>query len=103
MIDDNASGTGDPDVTEVIEAGGLESIFEIDYLAGRSFQLKNKGTVDLSWGLSDADNAATNPLLSIAAGASSTKLSSTLAPSGKFLLVKNTTTSDATVELTVLE
>lgn len=103
LIDDNAGGIGSPDVVEIIEAGNVENIFNIPYLAGRSFKLKNKGTVDLKWGLSTDPATPTSPLQLITAGSISTKQSDTLAPDGDFLLVQNANPTDAEVELTIIE
>ena len=103
LIDDNAAGVGSPDVIEIIEAGNIESIYNVPYNPSRSFTIKNNGTVDLLWGLSDSETSATNPLQTLAAGASSTKLSSTLAANGDFVLLQNVNATDAEVELTIIE
>ena len=103
LIDDNTGGTSTPDVTEVIETGNTENIYTISYLNSRSFKIKNLSTETLEWGLSDDAINPTHPLISLSPNSVSTYQSSSLAPSGDFLLVKNEGANNATVELTIIE
>ena len=110
-IDDNATGhnggggdnDGLPEVTELIEANGEESIYEIAYLPSRVFELRNLGNVPLEWGLSDNEQQATFPLKPLAGNASAQFQSDNLAPSGNFVFVRNGSAEDATVELRIIE
>lgn len=105
-IDDNAAGNGggnQPDVTEVIEANGTESIYTVAYMPSRVFQLRNTGNLPIEWGLSEDENQATHPLVPLDANATLQRASSALAPSGEFLIVRNPNPQDITVELTVIE
>ncbi len=103
LIDDNTGGISTPDVTEVIETGNTENIYTISYLNSRSFKIKNLSTETLEWGLSDDAINPTHPLISLSPNSVSTYQSSSLAPSGDFLLVKNEGAANATVELTIIE
>ncbi len=66
-------------------------------------QIKNLSTETLEWGLSDDAINPTHPLISLSPNSVSTYQSSSLAPSGDFLLVKNEGAANATVELTIIE
>lgn len=103
LIDDNASGISDPDVTQIIGANTLRAILNEPYQASRKFRLVNNGTVEILWGLSSSDTEVTHPLVKLAPDASSTLLSSTLAPDGNFLLVKNETSLPTEVDLYIVE
>jgi hypothetical protein len=102
-IDNNASGIGTPDVVEVIEDGSIEVIYDVPYLASRSFKLKNNGSLPVQWGLSTSATAFSNPSFTLDGGSTSNLLSSSLASDGNFLLVNNLQSVDITVELTIDE
>ena len=67
LIDDNAAGVGTPDVTETIEAGTIESIYQIPYLDSRKFKLNNTSAETIEWGLSADATNSTNSLRTLAA------------------------------------
>ena len=103
LIDDNAAGIGTPDVVEPIEAGTIESIYNIPYVDSRKFKLNNTSSETIEWGLSDDASNPTNSLVSINPNTISELRSDTLAPSGDFLIIRNTSTVDVIVEMTIVE
>lgn len=103
LIDDNAAGHSDPDVSLTIAPNSVQVIYEVQYLAARKFKLQNRGTESIEWGLSDDADTATNPLTSLAANSLSERLSTTLAPSGAYLLVRNSSNVAIDLELSIIE
>ena len=103
LIDDNASGVSSPDVIELIAAGTTETLFEVPYLASRSFKLKNTSQQEVLWALSSDGSTPVSEWQRLAANTSSTLQSSTLGNSGDLLIVNNPGGTDVTVELTVIE
>lgn len=107
-IDDNAAGNNggeqnNPDVTEVIEANGTETIFTIPYVPTRKFILRNTSAIPIEWGISEDENQPSNPLIPLAANASAERASSALGAAGDFVMVRNPNAEDITVELTVVD
>ena len=108
-IDDNAAsnngggGGNNPDVTEIVEANSVETIFTIPYEAARNFILNNTSAVPVEWGLSTDENQPTNPLIPLAPNTSVQRASGAMGPDGDFVIVRNTNPDDAAVELTVVD
>lgn len=103
-IDDYSGGGGTPpDVVLTIPPTTIMEALTTAYLPSRSFKIKNNGSDTLNWGLSNNNLTFSNPPHQVNAGDISTKLSSTLAPDGDYLLVENTSANTAVVEITVLE
>lgn len=107
LIDDNATGGGTPpDITVTIAANSFQNVLTVSYLASRSFKAKNLSNSDaLSWGLSQSPTEFSGLSFILNPDSISTRLSSTLAPSGvgDILLFNNTTANPVDIEVTVLE
>jgi len=63
----------------------------------------NLSNQQIRWGLSMDENSFTNPHHTVNANTSSTKMSSTLAPNGDFLIFENTSAVSIDIELTIEE
>lgn len=102
-IDDSTSGGTAPDFTGMVAGNSFQEIMTLPYSAGRSFKAKNNGAEPLNWCLSTDPLLFTTPPKTLAAGATSTLLSSTLAPNGDILLFENTSPDAIEIEITVIE
>lgn len=103
LIDDNAAGIGTPDVIETIEAGTVESIFNIPFVAERKFKLNNTSSESIEWGLSEDATNPTNSLRTLEPNSVSELRSGSLASSGDFLIIRNPSAVDIIVEMTIVE
>ncbi len=88
VIDDTGASTPPTYIGEV-NPGEIVQIASLVYNANRSFRMKNEGTDSLKFGLSDDGLTIILPGVTVTGGNQSTRLSSTLAPTGGHLLVEN--------------
>lgn len=92
-----------PDFEVTIAEGEVAMVVDLPYMPKRWFKVRNKASVAIEWGLSESESDFTNPAHSLKASATSQKLSSTLASSGNFLLLKNLYDMPAVVQVWVAE
>ena len=67
-IDDDGSGTTEPDYDLTVEAGSTEVIANIPYLASRTFTFKNLGDEPISFALSINDTDLEGTPITVASG-----------------------------------
>ena len=67
-IDDDGSGSSEPDYNNTIDAGTLVAIAEIPYLASRTFTFKNLGAEPLLFALSSNETDMEGTTIEVAGG-----------------------------------
>lgn len=103
LIDDNSASQSAPDIIEVVDAGTTLVLYTVPYNPSRSFKIKNTGTADIEWSLSENGTDPTEQWSSVGGGESKTYMSSTLATKGDMLIVRNSGSEAINVELSIIE
>lgn len=99
LIDDNASGQSDPIIMDTIAPGATKTVYNTPYAVNNRFKLVNDSEEAVSWGLSTTDNQFSNASYTVEGGTTSTRLSSAMAASGDFVVVRNQSATDANITL----
>jgi hypothetical protein len=101
-IDDNATANTKPDVEITIQPG-FTKLYNVPYLAGRRFKVRNESQVPLNYSLSMDPNSFTGTINQLAASSESTKLSSNLNTDGDWLVAENPNTVPMDIKVWIIE